>query len=204
MLFIILTSIFIFIRKESLSTVPGRIKDYYNIDNISIIHDQNDNLVWFISKTPIPEEGDIKRDKNSMEIENECNIRSLVRFISKLYKPIIWENIGIGFITYDEYNNYIKNRGKKFSNSPYSNSIGSQKEKKDVSFQKVGTMTKAIFKSLPKPPACFFKPGRNKTEDQIILERWMKYIEDSGYSVDDYKQFYKEYRKINKSDPYTD
>lgn len=161
-----------------------------------------------------------------MEIENECNIRSLVRFISKLYKPIVWDNIGIGFITYDEYNNYIKNSitGKRSSQKEiekqsllveneeeyietFKKAISNIRagQKKDTSSPKGvsnNVLTKAIFKSLPKPPACFFKPGRNKAEDQEILDRWEKFIVDSGYSVEDYKQFYREYRRVYKSNPY--
>lgn len=201
------------IREKVLKLLPNRLVQQYPINDPLTFHDAKNNLIWVVTQSIVPDE----------EINDESNIRSfnkksVVKFLGKLYKPIIWENIGIAFVTFDEYNVHMRahpvprldetEESRDYSDEedidfltlalskirsapPVSTSSPSRNE---LTFDKIFT--------LRQPPPAFFKPGKKREKEQLEINKWARYIENEGFSLEEYKKVYREYRRVNKSSPF--
>lgn len=58
-------------------------------------------MIWVVSETEIPDEGDIEREDNNSYAE--CNKKTIIQQVCKLYKPSLWNNMGFGFVTPKQY-----------------------------------------------------------------------------------------------------
>lgn len=173
--------------------LPNRIKEHFDLDPISIIDDQNHSLVWVLTNEDLPEE------KSEFKSADKG---SLVRFISKIYKPILWGNIGIAFTTFYDYKQKVLS--KDSSNKSKSNQVDDDLEcfrnallKMENNDTTMKTITESVYKSLPQPPKSFFRPGKKRESDVIEIENWKAMLDKKGYSHEDYRRAHKEYKNSN-------
>lgn len=185
--------------------LPTRICQHFFIERISVSHDPENNLVWVLTDEELTENGDIERETTFQG--RRCNRSSLVKFISKIYKPVLWDNIGIAFTTFENYKKNIKSKSKysynNVNNYPKEEKVRPVDEdvecfknalsKLDSSEPKILTMD--AFLSIPNPPKAFFKPGKKRESEQIEIDTWKNMLIKEGYSLDDYRKMAREHKK---------
>lgn len=185
--------------------LPSRICQHFSLDNISVTHDPENNLVWVLTDDELPEHGDIER--NNTPFARKCNRASLVKFISKIYKPVLWDNIGIAFTSFDNYRMNIKPK------QSYESYISKEKKPRPVdedvecfknALSKLDSgepkpLTLSAYLSIPKPPRAFFKPGKKRETEQIEIDSWKAMLMQQGYSLEDYRKMSREQKKLKSN-----
>lgn len=101
-----------------------RLKPYFDLPDLLFHVDSN--MIWVISETEIPDEGDIEREDNNSY--TECNKKTIIQQVCKLYKPSLWNNMGFGFVTPKQFK-IIKNSTPGKLNKQKLNNISSSGKK---------------------------------------------------------------------------
>lgn len=199
------------LRETVLNLLPIRITQQYPINDVLTIHDASNNLIWMITHNPVPDENETDDPNNRL-----FNKKMVVKFLGKLYKPIIWENIGIAFVTFNEYTKYMGRTAPVYIDNTEDKSFSDEDDIEYLTqaLSKIRStpthsniivkneLTYSTIMALKQPPPAFFKPGKKREKEQIEINKWISYIQEEGYSLEEYKKVYREYRRTNKSSPF--